>query len=604
MPKISIINDEISDDIKEVVAFLKMHKLHYIELRSFGRENIANINIPQLKKYAGYFRKNHIKVSSIASPLLKWEINKMNVGRVKGDSLNSHFYSHNNDSPEKIFEIAEIFQAKYIRIFSFLKYSGFEIADLKQNIEELLLLAKKYNKILLIENEPACNINTAEHLYTFIRYFKSDRIKILFDPGNIYKQGGNLDYNNLSRIKEYIRYVHVKDCSFGNKSYAVLGEGNINYKNFISWMQREADKNIFYSLETHVSSKNRMNETGESLRKLRELLAEERVRYGIVGCGRIFKKHVLAIRDDKGAELIGVFDIDFSKSRQAAQANDCKSYSSLAKLILDVDVINVCTPHHTHAKIIDQVLKSDKYCLCEKPGSISREDIEIVKKNHNYKKKLFIVFQNRYNKTIIKLKDIISKNKLGKIIYIFGGVRWFRPKSYYLKSWQGSRKKEGGMLFNQGIHIIDIIMSVLESGKNVIPLNSIRDRIYHSKISTEDVFIAQLKAGKTLVNLEITVSSLPSNLDSSLFIIFEKGRALVGGKSLESSLSVEAIGHQRGVVLDLPPNADIYGYAHRELIRNLTQYVKTGHKDKNLADYDQACSRIDLINRLYKLTTK
>ncbi len=595
MIKISIINDEISDDINEVVDFLKNHNLKYVEIRSFNKKNVGNINISELKKYANYFKKNNIKISCIASPLLKWNY----LGGSVNNLADNHFFLKNENSYESIFKIADLFNTKYIRIFSFLKYQKFKISDIKSDIDKLILLAEKYNKILLIENEPVCNIDDINYLKKFIEFFKSNRIKILFDPGNLYKKGKSIDYDELLLIKDYIKYVHIKDYSFVSNDYSILGEGDINYKKFFSWIQREKIKGLFFSLETHIPLENRIYGSGKSVDYLKKIIISNRVKYGIVGCGRISKKHILAIRNSQDSELIGVFDIKTKKGKLVANSNDCENYSSLDKLISSSDVINVCTPHNTHAKIINTVLKKNKYCLCEKPGSINKFDIDLVKSNKNYKNKLFIVFQNRYNKPIIELKKIINSNTLGKPIYIFGSVRWFRPKNYYLKSWQGNKDKEGGILFNQGVHIIDIIISLLKSYKAIKIFSAVKEKIYHKIINTEDLFIAQFKLDKTFVNLEITVSSLPNDLNSSLFIIFENGRAVINGKSLETSLDVDII-NTPPVRFSVPPNSDIYGSAHKELIKNLTKYIKTGNKDKNLVDFDQACDRIKLINNLYK----
>jgi predicted dehydrogenase len=454
-----------------------------------------------------------------------------------------------------------------------------------------------------MENEPVCNVGSPNHLQKFIDKYGNKRIKILFDLGNIYQQGGKLKYNELEKIKNYIAYAHIKDYSFKEKAYRPLGEGDINYKKFISWIEKEIKHDFFYSLETHTASVNRFNDSEKSLEELKKLIKEKRVKYGIVGCGRIFKKHALAIKNCPNAELFGVFDINYSKSKAASKIYDCLNYATLDELLLGVDVVNICTPHNTHAEIIDKVLKKNRYCLCEKPGSLSEVDMAKVKNNRNYKNKLFVAYQNRYNKTVLKLKEIISAGKLGKIIYVFGGVRWFRDRDYYKNSvWRGRRESEGGIMFNQGAHIIDIISSLLPKKTKVSIINSFRDNIYHNEINTEDIFIAQFKVKKILVNLEITVSSLPSNLNCDLFIIFEKGRAVISGKSLEFLLNIEALDHRQNVDLKVTPNGDIYGSAHLELISSLTSYIQTGFKNKNLVGYDEACYRVALINSLYKLS--
>jgi predicted dehydrogenase len=600
MTKISIINDEISDKIEDVVLFLQEHKLRYVELRSFNRANIANIPMARLKKYAAYLKKNNIKVSGLASPLLKWESEKSARHRSRSSLSDRHFYDHQGDSARKIFAMADIFGTKYIRIFSFLQYKNFKVSDLDEAVGRLISLAEKHNKILLIENEPVCNINDLDGLIKFIEHFNNRRLRILFDLGNIYKQGNRLDYHKLARIKKYIEYFHIKDYSFDKKQYVALGEGGINYKRFISWIKQEIGGNMFFSLETHVSPGNRRNDSSVSALRLKQLLTGRRVRYGIIGCGRIFKKHASAVKQDGNSELIGVFDINKERGRAAAAAFDGELYSSCERLIADVDVVSICTPHHTHARIIGQVLKQGKKCLCEKPGSLDEADIAAVRSNRNYKHDLFIVYQNRFNRPIIELKKILKKGRLGRMIYIFGSVRWFRPKNYYLRTWQGSKEKEGGIIFNQGAHILDTILSFLPVANKIKIINAFKDKIYHKRINTEDIFIAQFKSGKILANLEITVSALPYNLGSRLFMIFERGRAEIGGQALESSLAINFLDGSRDINFSLPATGDLYGSGHQMLIRKLSRYVRTGHKDKDLVTFDEASRTIRCINRLYE----
>jgi hypothetical protein len=121
MHRISIINDEISNKTQEVISFLRKNKLHYVELRSFNKINIANISFYELGRHAKQFKKNKIEISCIASPLLKWEYKNKQPRDLKKTQQVNHFYVKSDDSYEKIFKIADIFNTKYIRIFSYFK---------------------------------------------------------------------------------------------------------------------------------------------------------------------------------------------------------------------------------------------------------------------------------------------------------------------------------------------------------------------------------------------------------------------------------------------------------------------------------------------------
>jgi len=608
MSKISIINDEISDDIKEVVRFLKEHDLNYVELRSINKENIINIPLPKIKEYAKYLQKNRINVSCISSPLLKWHPKNVKSVVDKNSKVDQfNFKEKYNNTNETIFQIADIFKVEYIRIFSYLKYEDFKLSHLNFELEELIDLAEKYDKLLLIENEPVCNIDTIDELAAFVAICKSDRVQILFDPGNLYKQGSDINYDKLSEIKNKIRYIHAKDYSLMQKKYVIFGHGDINYKKLVSFFSNSinSDDDLFYSIETHAGGDDKYSNSSISVNNLKEMLGAQRVKYGIVGCGRIFKKHALSIKDDKNSELVGVFDIDMQKAREKASEWGCSCYGSLDELINSVDVVNICTPHNTHTQIIEEVLKNGKKCLCEKPGCINVADMSKIKKYKRYKSDAFVVYQNRFNKPVLEFKNFIEKNKLGELLYVFGSVRWFRDREYYANSWQGKKHIEGGMLFNQGTHLIDIMMQHFESNKKTEILSSFREKIYHKNIDTEDIFLAQFRSGKSIFNLEVMVSAAPCNLESSLLFIFEKGRAIIGGNSLNGFLNIHLFGNDnKEFIYDTEISDSVYGYGHKTLIKKLSEYVLGGKRDDNLVDFEEACMRVKFMNELYDASDK
>lgn len=598
MKRISIINDEISDNLKEAVSFLKKHNLNYVELRSVSRKNIIDISINELKEYARYFERNKIKVSCIASPVLKGYPRGIKVRKYKNLKADTFYHSNKTEDPEKIFKIAEIFSCKYIRIFTFSRYKNFKIEHLDKEMSGLLKLAEKYDKTLLIENEPVCNINTLSGLSEIIKRYGNKRLKVLLDIGNLYSSSQKIDEKELSTIKKFIKYVHLKDYSFTQRKFVALGQGDINYKKHLSVI----GKNMIYSLETHTG-KNRPADSSISLSNLRNILGKKRAKYGIVGCGRVFSKHANAIKHDEQAELIGVFDINKTRMEKAAWENDCLGYKSLKELVESVDIVNVCTPHDTHASIVSEILRSGKKCLCEKPGSLNKNDAQKIRKSKNYGKNLFVVYQNRFNGPILKAGELIKQKNLGRLLYIFGNVRWFRDKDYYQNGWQGKKRKEGGVLFNQGIHIIDVVLNLADSGQVKI-INAFKDKIYHKNIETEDVFLAQVRLGKAVFNLEVIAVTLPCNLESTALFIFENGRIRIGGFYLNEFLEIHLRGEKKKTFYYGENGNDHYGGGHAALIKKISEYVLSGKRDKNLVGFDEAFKRTEFINMLYKAEEK
>jgi len=597
MSKISIINDEISDQFNVVINFLNQHELKYVELRSFNKINIADCDLSQLKKYKQVLKRNKIKVSAIAAPLLKWLPKKHQEIGVKGKFDNFYFTKGDSIDFEKVFQIADLFETKYIRIFSYLKYKGFRLNDLSADLEVLINLARKYNKILVIENEPVCNIDTLEKLERCKKKYKSERLKILFDPGNLYKQGLRVDYQVLDRLLNDIAMVHVKDYSFEEQQYKVLGEGDINYKKLFGVLKN--NKDLFYSLETHTQGERIVN-SAQAVKKIKEIINTQRVKYGIIGCGRVLKKHIAAIKADKNSELIGVFDIDKKRMYQTAVQYDCENFASVNDLINSVDIVNICTPHNTHADLICKVLKSGKKCLAEKPGSLIRNDYKKIVRNIKHQDDLFVVFQNRFNDPVLELEEILGKLNFGKLIYVYGNIRWFRPKSYYKNSWQGKKHLEGGILFNQGIHLLDLLIRRFKSKGNVKVLNALKGKFLHKKIQTEDFFISQFVQGGCTYNFEVNVSLSPSNLETKLLLVFTNGRIEIGGLAFNKYIAYSLEGENYKEIYSQAPNYDVYGFGHKELIKKLSQYYLTGKKDPNLVNYQEAFKRIELIINLYE----
>lgn len=596
MNKISIISDEISNSIDDVIVFCERTGLHNVELRSVNGKNLMYHEAISLKKIAKKLSSHNINVSCIASPILKWE--KSGVKTIVRN-YNAHGFKESSIDYNKVFETAKIFGSRNIRIFSYLKYKNFKIRDLDLEFNKLINLAKKYKIQLLLENEPICNIDTVKKLDIVIRHFNSPYLKALLDIGNLYEIGESLKTSDLKKLGDAIRYVHVKDYAFDEKRYKVLGEGDINYKKHIADLMSFAHKDIIYSLETHVG-KNKKIDSENSVGELKNIINSKKVSYGIVGCGRVFHKHANAIKHTNQSMLRGVYDISASKSAYAATEFDCEQFRTLSDLIKNVDVVNICTPHHTHCNLILATLKGGKKCLCEKPVVLNGSEARKVRAQKGYKKNIFVVYQNRFNQAIQVVDKIIRERNLGKPLYIFGDVRWFRPHDYYKQAWQGTLRKEGGLLLNQGMHLIDVLMRYghVNDQRNIKIRNAIKKKIYHQKIQTEDIFIAQFEANKVLFNIEVTVSCVPKNLESSIFIIFEHGSVLIGGKALNELKLVKSMNFNFEPIIENVQ--DIYGSGHRKLIESLTDYLLGGKKDSRLTNFDDAYQRVAFVKRLYK----
>jgi UDP-N-acetyl-2-amino-2-deoxyglucuronate dehydrogenase len=251
----------------------------------------------------------------------------------------------------------------------------------------------------------------------------------------------------------------------------------------------------------------------------------------LIGCGRIAHRHAEQIC--KLGKLTAVCDINAQKANDFALKYNTKAYYSIEDLLVNepnMDVAAICTPNGLHTQHSILCLQKGINVLCEKPLSILVADaklmIETALANH---KKLFVVKQNRYNPPITFLKNLIQENKLGKIYSFQINCFWNRPDSYY-KDWKGTKTLDGGTLFTQFSHFIDLLYWLLGDVEQV---KASIQNFAHPSIQFEDtgIVLFTMQSG-VLGTLNYTVNSHHQNMEGSITIFAEKGTYKAGGQYL------------------------------------------------------------------------
>ena len=262
----------------------------------------------------------------------------------------------------------------------------------------------------------------------------------------------------------------------------------------------------------------------------------QKIKFGVVGLGHIGIRHAKCILDNKFAELTTVFDL-LPKNKWRVDAS-CDKANSFKELIQqDLDVVSICTPNYLHANMAIDVLRADKHVVIEKPMAISTEDAQnIIDTAASYNKLVFCVMQNRFSPSMIWLKEIISKGYLGKINMVSVNCFWNRNPDYYLKSdWHGSKLKDGGPLFTQFSHFIDIMYWLFGEVKNLeSEFFSFNQRDY---IEFEDSGIVKLEfVNNVIAVLNYSTAVWNQNFESSITIIGEMGSVKIGGQYMDKIL--------------------------------------------------------------------
>lgn len=329
--------------------------------------------------------------------------------------------------------------------------------------------------------------------------------------------------------------------------------------------------------------------------------------FALVGCGRIAKKHIDAINAIDNVSLVAVCDVDEVRAKEKAEyAGEINYYSSYDEMLSkesSIDIVNILTPSGMHARhSIDIVKKYKKHIVVEKPMALRLEDAdEMIRTCDEYGVRLFVVKQNRYNLPVIKLREALEANRLGRLVMGTVRVRWCRPQRYYDQDeWRGTWELDGGVFTNQASHHIDLLEWMLGDPVSVMS----KTDTFLSDIEVEDtgVAIIKFKSGALGV-VEATTATRPKDLEGSLSLLGEKGSVVVGGFAVNkletwnlSDSSEEENEEMVKTYSEIPPN--VYGFGHTRYLEHVIDCIE--NKKKALVDGFEGRKSLELINAMYE----
>ena len=274
------------------------------------------------------------------------------------------------------------------------------------------------------------------------------------------------------------------------------------------------------------------------------------LKFVLIGLGRIGQRHLQYIK--QFGHLAAVCDTDKQKANIAAEAR-CPFYISMDELLInhkDADVASICTPNGLHAQHTIKSLRSGLHVLCEKPMALTVRDCsEMIKEAERANRRLFIVKQNRFNPPVEAVKKVIDEGKLGKIYSIQLNCFWNRNDEYYKNSWKGTLDLDGGTLFTQFSHFIDLLYWLIGDIKTT---KAFAANFHHEgKIEFEDTGVVALQFYNGAIGtINYTVNSFKKNMEGSLTVFGEKGTVKIGGQYLNELEYQNIDGFE---IEDLPP---------------------------------------------------
>lgn len=257
------------------------------------------------------------------------------------------------------------------------------------------------------------------------------------------------------------------------------------------------------------------------------------MRFALIGCGRIANRHAEHISNL--AQLTAVCDIDKSKADELAEQHGAKAYYDINDLLSnekDVDVVSICTPNGLHAQHSIAALKAGFHVLCEKPLATNVHDCgEMIKTAEMCNRRLFAIKQNRFNPPVAAVKKAIDEGRLGKIYSVQLSCFWNRNPQYYENSWKGTKDLDGGTLYTQFSHFIDLLYWLIGDVKSAKALMNNYD--HQGIIEFEDTGAVVLEFYNGAIGtVNYTVNSYGENMEGSLTIFGEKGTVKIGGQYL------------------------------------------------------------------------
>ncbi|PWG81028.1 Gfo/Idh/MocA family protein, partial [Pararcticibacter amylolyticus] len=326
--------------------------------------------------------------------------------------------------------------------------------------------------------------------------------------------------------------------------------------------------------------------------------------FALIGCGRIAQRHAEHINNK--ACLKAVCDIDKDKANSLANKYGAIPFYNVEELLnadLGIDVVSICSPNGLHAEHTIKALQSGFHVLCEKPLSISVSDCgDMIKTAEKFNKRLFVIKQNRFNPPVTAVKNAIEEGRLGRILSVQMSCFWNRNSDYYLNSWKGTKNLDGGTLFTQFSHFVDLLYWIVGDIKKIYALT--KNLLHEDIIEFEDTGVVAVEFyNGALGTINYTVNSYEKNMEGSLTIFGEKGTVKIGGQYLNELEYQNIEGYSIG---ELPKGGTANNYGtyqgsmsnHDKVYDNLLDVLVNGGSITT-SGYE-GLKTVEIIDRVYQ----
>ncbi len=331
------------------------------------------------------------------------------------------------------------------------------------------------------------------------------------------------------------------------------------------------------------------------------------MKYALIGCGRISPNHIEAAKNNN-LDFVSMCDILPETMQEKSDKFGLEMvhrYTDYKEMLEKEkpELVAIATESGKHATIALDCITNGCNLIIEKPIALSIADADAIIKAG--KRKGVVVcanHQNRFNKSVQKIREALEKGRFGKLFYGTAHIRWCRDWEYYSKAdWRGTWEQDGGALMNQCIHNIDLLRWMM--GNEIDTVMGMTDKLNHEYIEVEDLGIALIKFKNGSYGIvEGTTDIYPKNLEETLYLFGQKGTIKAGGTSvnrieewrfadcLDDPEEVKAQFHEN------PPN--VYGFGHTPLYADVIDAINN-HRDPYVTAEDGKRS-LELVLAIYK----
>ena len=327
------------------------------------------------------------------------------------------------------------------------------------------------------------------------------------------------------------------------------------------------------------------------------------LKFALVGCGRISRKHVSVLQEIEQASLVAVCDIIEQRAKATAEPLGIPYYTDYHRMLKreKIDVVNILTPSGLHGRHVLDIVEYGLQIVVEKPMALTLEDADrMIEACDRTGVKLFVVKQNRYNLAVQQLKKALDKGRFGKLVLGTVRVRWCRDQAYYDQdAWRGTWALDGGVLTNQASHHIDLLEWCMGEVESVFAMTATR----LVDIEVEDTGVALLKfTSGALGIIEATNATRPKDLEGSISILGEHGAVEIAGFAV-NEIRTWQFDHEDEQDKDIwtrynqnPP--DVYGFGHKLFLEDVIHSINSN--TRGLVDGFEGRKSLELINAIYE----